>query len=102
MALQSNPDNGSAVCSDNVDYANKDFNINGYFEAIADDTSMSTGVFTMSNEWNGYCSLGQWFRYGEYSYTFKYTLNGMPVSEQETRPKSKFFSLLIYAGYPIA
>ena len=23
-------------------------------------------------------------------------------SNQETRPKSKFFSLLIYAGYPIA
>ena len=33
---------------------------------------------------------------------FSYVLNGMPTSNKETRPKSKFFSLLIYAGYPIA
>ena len=32
---------------------------------------------------------------------FNYTLNGMPVSSNESRPKTKFFSLLIYAGYPI-
>ena len=32
---------------------------------------------------------------------FNYTLNGMPVSSNESRPKTKFFSLLIYAGYPM-
>ena len=33
---------------------------------------------------------------------FNYTLNGMPTSSNETRVKTKFFSLMIYAGYPIA
>ena len=33
--------------------------------------------------------------------TLNYSLNGMPTSYNETRPKTKFFSLMIYAGYPM-
>ena len=35
------------------------------------------------------------------SLVLNYTLNGMPTSFNESRSKSKFFSLLIYAGYPM-
>ena len=82
----------------NVDYANKSFNIYGEFYQKQYEY-FYFGCFYFLRRENINCS-------GDVNHSgtriaFNYTLNGMPTSNQETRPKTKFFSLLIYAGYPI-
>ena len=63
--------------------------------------SYGLGVFSVSLI--GDFNIAHWNKQSNYPLcTLNYILNGMPTSYSETRPKSKFFSLLIYAGYPIA
>ena len=93
------------IYSNNVDYANKSFNINGNFIF-----SYAWIGFTASDKYSGCFSLKEDYsrdRLGngpnytaERNLNFNYTLNGMPTSYKETRVKTKFFSLMIYAGYP--
>ena len=62
--------------------------------------SFGSGVFSVIL--TGDFNIASWNGQSKYPLcTLNYTLNGMPISYNETRVKSKFFSLMIYAGYPI-
>ena len=63
---------------------------------------MSEGCFSTADSYVWGMKAEDMLSYCPNYIIFNYTLNGMPTSSNETRPKSKFFSLLIYAGYPIA
>ena len=104
-AFQSNPDCTTRVPSDNVDYANKSL---GGGVGSSGQTSIPTSIgksggrtgyvateadthWRMSNAWlEGWVGITMSGSYWVYN-----------PSNQETRPKTKFFSLMIYAGYPI-
>ena len=91
--------------SDNVDYANKTQSWSGYatnmlFGTFRYGLYTTSGIIQVSNRngaemintgnsdfWNDSRKLIISLSYGN--------------SNQETRPKTKFFSLLIYAGYPM-
>ena len=92
------------IVSDNVDYANKIFNIYGKIGPYITGREWRDGVNSvLTNDFNSRkvitfpsdSGLEFWT-----SLVLNYTLNGMPTSFNETRVKSKFFSLMIYAGYP--
>ena len=100
VGFVTNPDCHTYVPSDNVDYANKVFNINGSFYTLADIDADCKGVFPSKRYGNQISDRGSYWRHGVEKIYFKYTLDGL-TSDNETRPKTKFFSLLIYAGYPI-
>ena len=79
------------LTSDNVDYANKKQDWSGTFVA---DGGGSTGVFK-----NGSFRI-KYNISGDHSLIYILYEASYGNSNNETRPKSKFFSLLIYAGYP--
>lgn len=86
--------------SDNVDYANKIFNIYGEFIIGRSGWgNHASGVFKIIREQDNNSVYEK--KEGQGVFSFNYTLNGMPTSFNESRPKTKFFSLMIYAGYPI-
>ena len=98
--VQTNPDIAGCICSDNVDYANKSQSWSGnFYHYYRDFIDEAFGVFTkrtrFGQEYFGSSisrdsmspGVNMYFSYGN--------------SNNETRVKSKFFSLMIYAGYPI-
>ena len=93
--------------TDNVDYANKSWYLNGELSKIAlcwDIDIKETGPYTTIKRDNypiGAGSSGIFFRSTYFDSNRQTLTQGLNFS-QETRPKTKFFSLLIYAGYPIA
>ena len=69
---------------------------------MADISVKSSGVFSHKARWDAYLPYqNTYYKFKDEDYNFKYKLNGMPTSSNETRPKTKFFSLMIYAGYPM-
>lgn len=98
-----NPDCSSKVPSDNVDYANKNFFIRGKI-SLNKNVKFSywdndfTSCQGFSGDGTSYLEAVNKFGGLELSYNSnKHSIS----SNNETRPKTKFFSLLIYAGYPM-
>lgn len=97
-----NPDAAGRVCGDKINYAMKYFRIYGSVYYVGGHLEGTSNLFGWggSHMNNGHAGEGgQWGLKYDTLY-FDYSLNGMPTSSNEARPKSIFFNLLIYAGYP--
>ena len=92
--VQSNPDLAGCICSDNVDYANKNFYIHIiHTHAIVNNSCKYAHLDNHSHHNFESINVRDYFANSFLDASFY-------SNYHETRPKSKFFSLLIYAGYP--
>ena len=65
--------------------------------------SIPNGIFNMPVKVDQAANNGNLLGYGQTNLDSNHQTSTQGLNfSQETRPKSKFFSLLIYAGYPIA
>ena len=99
--VQTNPDIAGCICSDNVDYANivlvGSYNAGAWF-----GYGSASGILSVNKgsgrDWNT--------QYSSDNIAVGLTFNSVHNPnyhsiEEESRPKTKFFSLMIYAGYPM-
>lgn len=95
-----NPDAAGHVCGDKIDYANKEdisYRITGIrypLYTLYDIAGGGGGAIT----YVGVSGKGQYSQVERGIYLQKY--REPPCSYNETRPKTIFMNLLIYAGYP--
>lgn len=96
-----NPDASWAQCGDKIEYANKYQHYSGHAPNGGEHRSVYMGdFFGICSRWNvryllGFSSQSQDFDNTGLAINFSYG-----NSNNETRVKSIFFSLMIYAGYP--
>ena len=100
-----NPDAAGHACGDKIDYANKNWQLYGHLATMLDPWDTSDGVlFTHWAYQNGkkYVGGGDSYSVGAFilNSTRQTGFQNLKFSNNETRPKSNFFNLLIYAGYP--
>ena len=88
------------LTSDNVDYANKRHDYYGSLGNVLKSWeaggAYTSGIISEKQIWSYW--RGSIATDGKYNIYINFSYGN---SYNETRPKSKFFSLLIYAGYPI-
>ena len=96
-----NPDAAGHACGDKIDYANRVFSINGGVNSACDISMDKNGCFSNSYTYGEITrSNGKMKELKKLRLLFNFYPSEMLVSIYETRVKSIFFSLMIYAGYP--
>lgn len=103
VGFQTNPDCAGYQPSDNVDYANKSWYLKTTDKSRGLGVCLSsnaTGPFYYNDTFANYADGGWGFGNVFFDSDRQTLYQNLKFSGNESRPKSKFFSLLIYAGYP--